>query len=330
MFLSPELHLAIEQEINNLDSSHLVRAYAELSQHYRQRNFEKISLRLSREHCVAYAASRMPATYQVAVQILTELFQQEPKLSIESLLDIGAGPGTCAFALSSVHDFHKVTLLEKETQFLELGKRLFHSFNNPAFQNATWILCDAKTMPEFPKSDLTIASYSLGEMSPEIRKTVLTKCLKATQKICIVIEPGTPQGYSNLIAMRTQLISEGFFVLAPCPHQNACPLKSPDWCHFSKRLPREHFHRLIKNVDLAYEDEKYCYLVASKNHPAPPAWPRIIKKPMKRTGHIYLDLCTETGLRREVVPRSQKEKMRRAKKAHWGDIWDTSPSLKGD
>ncbi len=324
MFLSPELHFAIEQEIKNLDSNHLVRAYGELSEHYRQRNFEKTSLRLSKEHCVAYAASRMPATYQVAVQIFTELFQCLPSLSIESLLDIGAGPGTCAFALSSMHDFKKITLLEKEPLFFELGKRLFRSLNNSAFQNAVWLLSDATATTEFSKSDLVIASYSLGEIAPIIRQNVLDKCLKAAQKILIIIEPGTPQGYANLIDMRTQLIAQGFFILAPCPHQNPCPIKKPDWCHFSKRLPRERFHRLIKNVDLGYEDEKYCYLIASRIPLVQPALSRIIKKPMKRPGHIYIDLCTESGLRREIVPRSQKEKMRQAKKAQWGDIWNTS------
>ena len=111
MFLSPELHFAIEQEIASLNSSHLVRAYEELSQHYRQKSFEKVSFKLSKEHCVAYAASRMPATYEVAVHIFTELFKQRPELALESVLDIGAGPGTCAFALSSLHTFKKITLV---------------------------------------------------------------------------------------------------------------------------------------------------------------------------------------------------------------------------
>ncbi len=321
MFLSPELHFAIEQEIASLNSSHLVRAYEELSQHYRQKSFEKVSFKLSKEHCVAYAASRMPATYEVAVHIFTELFKQRPELALESVLDIGAGPGTCAFALSSLHTFKKITLLEKEFQFLELGKRLFQSLPDLAFKNATWHLSDAANMPEFPKSDLTIASYSLGEMNPAVRQNVLAKCLKATQKIMIVIEPGTPQGYTNLMTMRTQIINQGSFILAPCPHQNPCPINAPDWCHFSKRLPRERFHRLIKNVELNYEDEKYCYLVASPDEPPLSTLSRIIKKPMKRPGHIYVDLCTSVGLKREVVPRSRQEKMRQAKKAKWGDSW---------
>lgn len=321
MILSHELHFAIEKEIATLDSNLLKNAYEELSQYYRQRNFDKSTFKLNIEHCVAYAASRMPATYEVAVHIFTELFNQVPELVIENLLDIGAGPGTCAFAFSSLHNLKKITLLEKEPQFLELGKRLFQSLPGAEFKNASWQLTDVVKLSEFPKSDLTIASYSLGEMSQMLRQNVLTKCLLATQKIMIIIEPGTPQGYINLMEMRTEIIAQGYFILAPCPHQNPCPIKTPDWCHFSQRLTRERFHQLIKNVELNYEDEKYCYLIASKENLSKPNLARIIKKPLKRTGHIYLDLCASTELKREVFSRKNKQVMKLAKKAKWGDLW---------
>ncbi|EGP82531.1 ribosomal small subunit Rsm22, mitochondria [Zymoseptoria tritici IPO323] len=59
---------------------------------------------------------------------------------------------------------------------------------------------------------------------------------------------------------------------------------------------------------------------------APPnglSLPRAILPPMKRTGHVILDVCTPSGtLERWTVPRSfSKQAFRDARKSGWGDLW---------
>ncbi|KAK3658384.1 37S ribosomal protein S22 [Elasticomyces elasticus] len=58
---------------------------------------------------------------------------------------------------------------------------------------------------------------------------------------------------------------------------------------------------------------------------APPslALPRAILPPLKRRGHVILDLCTPAGtLERWTVPRSfSKQAFRDARKSQWGDLW---------
>ncbi len=51
--------------------------------------------------------------------------------------------------------------------------------------------------------------------------------------------------------------------------------------------------------------------------------PRVILPPLKRRGHIILDVCTPSGtLERWTVPRSfSKQAFRDARKARWGDLW---------
>lgn len=51
--------------------------------------------------------------------------------------------------------------------------------------------------------------------------------------------------------------------------------------------------------------------------------PRAILPPLKRTGHVILDLCTPSGtLERWTVPRSfSKQAFRDARKSSWGDLW---------
>ena len=50
---------------------------------------------------------------------------------------------------------------------------------------------------------------------------------------------------------------------------------------------------------------------------------RIILPPIKRTGHVNIDLCTPAGtIERWVVPRSfSKQAFRDARKSQWGDLW---------
>ncbi|KAG8624851.1 hypothetical protein KVT40_007918 [Elsinoe batatas] len=51
--------------------------------------------------------------------------------------------------------------------------------------------------------------------------------------------------------------------------------------------------------------------------------PRAVFSPLKRTGHVILDLCTPSGtLERWTVPRSfSKQAFRDARKSQWGDLW---------
>ncbi|KAG0634135.1 mitochondrial small ribosomal subunit Rsm22-domain-containing protein [Tuber brumale] len=51
--------------------------------------------------------------------------------------------------------------------------------------------------------------------------------------------------------------------------------------------------------------------------------PRIILPPIKRDGHVILDVCTPTGsIERWVVPKSLgKPEFRDARKSGWGDLW---------
>ena len=55
----------------------------------------------------------------------------------------------------------------------------------------------------------------------------------------------------------------------------------------------------------------------------PLSWPRSILTPLKRHGHVTLDLCTPAGkIERWVVPKSfSKQAYHDARKTVWGDLW---------
>jgi ribosomal protein RSM22 (predicted rRNA methylase) len=57
------------------------------------------------------------------------------------------------------------------------------------------------------------------------------------------------------------------------------------------------------------------------------AWPRLVFPPLKRSGHVILDVCAPSGrIERATVPRSQgRQPYHDARKARWGDLFPHAP-----
>jgi ribosomal protein RSM22 (predicted rRNA methylase) len=49
------------------------------------------------------------------------------------------------------------------------------------------------------------------------------KLWDATKMMFLIIEPGTPVGFSNLAEIRQVMLKWGAHIAAPCPHESDCP-----------------------------------------------------------------------------------------------------------
>src|SRR5690606_23485222 len=97
-------------------------------------------------------------------------------------------------------------------------------------------------------------------------------------------------------------------------------LPGSDWCHFSVRLDRSRQHRLMKGASLAYEDEKFSYLVAGRPEVvARPAAARVIAPPVASKHSIALRLCTGDGVEDVAIAKRDAEAFRRVRRLRWGD-----------
>ena len=135
-----------------------------------------------------------------------------------------------------------------------------------------------------------------------------------------------------------------------------------DYCHFSQRFIRPpYLQRILNAKDRNHEDIKFSYVAFQRGvdlrqdldfeqghtaaeaafkgyeegnkvlhgenlHPGAPSpltFPRAILPPIKRRGHVILDLCTPAGkIERWTVPKSfSKQAYRDARKSKWGDLW---------
>ena len=136
-----------------------------------------------------------------------------------------------------------------------------------------------------------------------------------------------------------------------------------DYCHFSQRFIRPPFlQQMLNQRHGNHEDVKFSYVAlqrgvdqrqdlefeqgdaateaaftghesatedvsdtdnSEQQLPHPLTMPRNVLPPIKRKGHVTLDLCTPSGrIERWTVPRSfSKQAYRDARKAKWGDLW---------
>src|SRR5438128_259943 len=121
--LPDPLQNAIDQEIKGIPFETLQKASLELSERYRHPSYSQGFT--SPAQRLVYLITRAPATYAATKKVLEEVRRRHPHLTIRSLLDMGAGPGTAMWAAKEVFpEIERVTLLETDGFLVTLGKRL--------------------------------------------------------------------------------------------------------------------------------------------------------------------------------------------------------------
>ena len=276
-------------------------AYAELQQEYRIR--ERIGYK-NLEQIQAYVFTRFPGTYQVCLSLIEQHLKD---VDICSVLDWGCGVGTASLALSKYFQNLECFLVEQDHQaksYAEQFIRHFHPNNTINFDQPS------------KNIDLSIFSYSLGEVSNW--QKVLDDVWNKTNYL-LIVEPGTSAHYERLLKIRDYMLTKGAYLLAPCYHNNRCPLDNNDWCHFSVNVPRSKEHRMLKSGKRGFEQEAYSYMLFSKTPRKSKDFGRIVAKPRFHKGHIDLKICTQDGrIQNSTVSRSC-EHYKSLKKCDWGD-----------
>ena len=208
-------------------------------------------------------------------------------------------------------------MLDANTALSALARTL--TANHAILAHAGFRLGDVRLLlANAPGADLVIASYVVGELDERERTELSSLLWERTRDTLLVVEPGTPDGYRRIIELRAQLVAQGAHVLAPCPHDNPCPLVAPDWCHFAQRLPRSRDHMLLKDADVPFEDEKFSYVALSRM-PAEARGSRVLAPPQASKATIEAKLCTANGVVGASIARRDKASFASARRWRWGD-----------
>ncbi|SFP93630.1 Ribosomal protein RSM22 (predicted rRNA methylase) [Mesorhizobium sp. NFR06] len=318
MELPAQLRQGVDSMLEKVPMPALKQAARTLSERYRA-ELRDGRLHMGEDMAVkAYLATRLPATYAAVRASLEALTGARPDFRPASLLDIGAGPGTMLWATTDAWPaLERAVLVEASAAVRKAGQSLAEG----AIATRTdWIAGDATIdLDGIEPADLVSAAYVLDEIAPASLPKLIDRLWRLAADTLLIVEPGTPAGWQRILAARQQLIAAGAHVLAPCPHGSPCPLAPPDWCHFARRVARSRLHRLVKEADVPWEDEKFIHLAASRQ-PAPARPARVIAPPKGGSGKVVLKLCRPDGSAGEqLFSKRDGDAFKVARRTDWGD-----------
>ncbi|MBV8925659.1 MAG: SAM-dependent methyltransferase [Bradyrhizobium sp.] len=314
--LPAELKAALDAKLEGVSRNEVAARAAAISRTYRDGG-TSLAIR-SATDALAYALARMPATYAAVGACLNALSEARPAFAPQTLLDVGAGPGTASWAAGAAFpSLTSFALLDANAALRTLALELQRASRR--FGDVKYDASEARSaLNGAEAADLVVASYLVGELGDAERESLADAMWARTGDTLVVIEPGTPAGYARIVSLRGRLIAAGAHVAAPCPHDAACPLPSPDWCHFSRRLARSRAHKQAKGADLPFEDERFSY-VALTRAPITLRASRVLAQPLVGKAAVSAKLCTPAGLAVTKVPRRDRAAYATARHWRWGD-----------
>jgi ribosomal protein RSM22 (predicted rRNA methylase) len=320
--LPPGVKIALARLGHGVSRKAVGERAAAQSQHYRAGGGSQCIT--TEGDALAYAFTRLPATYAAVTAVFNAMGETLPGFAPRTLLDIGAGPGTAAFAVVQAFDsLADIRLIDANAGLRKLALTLMAEADSAALRRAAEsgayrhgdalaLLADAKP------ADLVTASYAAGEIAAGDLARFTRLLWAATAGVLVIVMPGTPDGCATVLRMRADLTATGAHVAAPCPHGRPCPLQSPDWCHFAQRLPRSRDHLQVKGADAPFEDEKFSYVVVSRTPPRPAA-ARVLAPPHVTKIAVTAKLCKTEGVVMDTAARRDPDSWRRFKSWRWGD-----------
>lgn len=315
MNIPNELKEAIEKELLGIKHREVVEESQRISKRYRENDGKGKKIVTKQSEAIAYAISRMPATYCAVHSALNSSLKNYNE-KIETVLDVGAGTGAATWAIVDLINSKQVTCLEREKEMKNIGRKLMEGL--PSFEKVKWQEFDLIRNEIVEKADLVVSSYVINELTEADRKRAIIKMWNATNQILLIIEPGTPEGFKHILQAREMLLNKGANIIAPCAHQNKCGIAKDDWCSFYVRVARSGIQKQAKKGELGYEDEKFSYIAFSRM-PIKLDNSRILRHPQINSGYVKVKFCTENGIEEKVYSKKDGEVYKKIKKLDAGE-----------
>ncbi|KAF5312896.1 hypothetical protein D9619_002736 [Psilocybe cf. subviscida] len=260
----------------------------------------------------AFATIALPAHYSAITAVLENVKHRiGPDWTIDNVIDFGAGTGSGLWA--SVYAFqnkqfkadddakHKIALdttikfykgIDKRAGLVSIGEIIVGNADvgnlktewKKSFKETDILLKD-----DGPTT-LALSAFMLSSLPNTVaQKTMVEEMWNSGAHTIILIDHNTEEGFEAVAHAREYLLklgraeieepetamwdTRGAHVVAPCPHDGACPLLTSGGaslvCGYVQRSQRPDFLRKTKHTGVGHEDIGYSYVVIQRG-PRPP------------------------------------------------------------
>lgn len=242
--------------------------------------------------------------------VLRELHLHGWRPSSRAVFDWGCGSGVAARRVISFfgsEHFDSLTVWDHSP--------LACDFATEAGQRAFPALSVAQATPSLLAATepigLLIISHVLNELPPDALAAL--RSLIARADAVLWVEPGTHVVSRQLGALRDEF-KTAFRVVAPCTHQNACPVLAPGnerhWCHFFAPPPSEIFAdsnwvKFGQRAGIDLRSLPYCFLALDRHRDAAAVdgLSRVIGRPEHFKPYARVLNCDATGVAELELPK---------------------------
>ena len=220
------------------------------------------------------------------------------------VLDVGAGTGGASL-VAAASGARRVVLVDRDPQALGVAERLLGALDKTPLIETRAVDFFASTW-KAPFATFLLSAFALGELLRErSEEEVLAKLMEAAPKATrwLLIDAGDATRARKIQSFRQVALSRGFRVIAPCPHESACPalVRKKDWCH--SKTERELPVRLAAFARAVGRDDtsmnlSYLALDRDAGHDGSrPAALRVLGDPIREKGRVRLPVCGPDGVR---------------------------------
>lgn len=254
--------------------------------------------------CAAYSLFFAPQTHARIAHVLAELPPFPETAQPLRVLDLGAGTGAAAWALLDHLGRRPVTLTawDHSRSALRCLHDLFTDLRNARWPDAL-LRTTCAPLEEFApgadKYDVVLLHYVLNELAPDARRALLARAARALARggRLIVCEPLVHDAGDYMRELRAYALGDlKLHVLAPCPHEQACPLGEP--CHDVRtwkisqalQILNSALHRDLRHL-------AYALLVLTPASPGKDASlrARVVGSPSHAKGQTLCPACCSDG-----------------------------------